>query len=278
MKKIAAVFDGLRFSESTLQYTITLAKRDGAHITGLFLDDFTYNSFNMYRLIRDGATPEEIADFEIRDKIKRDTAGRHFEATCQKAGLSCNVHHDKNVAIQDVLHESIYADLMIVGTHETFVQDEQSPPTRFIRDLLAEVQCPVLLVPLEYTDIQKTVFLYDGEPSSVHAIKMAGYLIPWMKTLQVEILSINDRNTGNHLDDNHLIKEYTKRHFPDTIFKVMQGQPENEIVNHLNLQPANTLVVLGAYQRSTVSRWFHTSLADVLMEKLKLPLFIAHNK
>ncbi|MRG45333.1 universal stress protein [Chitinophaga sp. SYP-B3965] len=278
MKKIIAVFDGLRFSESTLQYTITLAERDGAHITGLFLDDFTYNSFDVYKMIREGATAEEIADFEMRDKIKRDKAGSHFESACQKAGLTCNVHHDKNVAIQDVLHESIYADLLVVGVHETFIQDKESLPTRFIRDLLAEVQCPVLVTPAEYTDIQKAVLLYDGEPSSVYAIKMAGYLLPWLKTMQVEVLSINEEETGNHLADNHLMREYMKWIFPDTIYKVMQGQPENKIVHHLHLQPANTLVVLGAYQRGMVSRWFRTSMADVLMEKLKLPLFIAHNK
>lgn len=278
MKKIVAVFDGLRFSDSTLQYAITLAKRDGAHITGLFPDDFTYNSFSMYKLIRDGATSAEIADFEIRDKNKRDEAGRLFEAACHKEGLTCNVHHDRNVAIQDVLHESIFADLMVIDAHETFVQNEQELPTRFIRDLLADVQCPVLLVPPEYTNIQRMVFLYDGEPSSVYAIKMAGYLIPWIKTMQLEVLSINNRDAGNHLEDNQLIREYMKRNFPGSTFKVIKGQPENEIVNQLHLQPANTLVVLGAYQRGRVSRWFRTSMADILMEKLKLPLFVAHKK
>lgn len=212
MKKIAAVFDGLRFSDSTLQYAITLAKKEGPHITGLFLDDFTYNSFSVYKLIRDGATQKEIADFEDRDKNKRDEAGRYFEAACHKEGLTCNVHHDRNVAIQDVLHESIYADLLVISAHETFVQEEQTPPTRFIRDLLTDVQCPVLVVPPIYTDIQNTVLLYDGEPSSVHAIKMAGYLIPWVNTTQVEVLSINDKDAGNHLNDNSLMREFMKRH------------------------------------------------------------------
>jgi hypothetical protein len=37
-------------------------------------------------------------------------------------------------------------------------------------------------------------------------------------------------------------------------------------------------VVLGAYQRSEVSRWFKTSMADILMRELNVPMFIAHNK
>jgi len=278
MKKIAAVFDGLRFSDSTLQYSISLAKKDGAHVTGIFPDDFTYNSFNMYKLMRDGATPEEIADFELRDKIKREEAGRLFEAACHREGLTCNVHHDRNIAIQDVLHESIYADLMIVGMHETFIHEEQSPPTRFVRALLTDVQCPVLLVPSKFTEIQNVVILYDGEPSSVHAIKMAGYLVPWMSSYKVEVLSINDKDEGNHLEDNQLMREFMRKHFNGAEYKIIQGQPENEIVNQLHLQPANTLVILGAYRRSDISRWFRTSMADILMQKLKLPLFVAHNK
>jgi len=54
--------------------------------------------------------------------------------------------------------------------------------------------------------------------------------------------------------------------------------PEIEIVDYLKKEKNSTLVVLGAYRRSMVSRWFRESMADVLMRDLKLPLFIAHNK
>jgi hypothetical protein len=33
-----------------------------------------------------------------------------------------------------------------------------------------------------------------------------------------------------------------------------------------------------AYGRSAVSRWFRESMADLLMQTLPFPLFIAHNK
>jgi nucleotide-binding universal stress UspA family protein len=40
----------------------------------------------------------------------------------------------------------------------------------------------------------------------------------------------------------------------------------------------NAVIVSGAYRRTTVSRWFRQSMADVLMREIKSPLFIAHNK
>jgi nucleotide-binding universal stress UspA family protein len=69
-----------------------------------------------------------------------------------------------------------------------------------------------------------------------------------------------------------------KRHFPESTYTVLKGLPETEIVNYLKQQKDSPLVVLGAYRRGLVSRWFRASMADVLMQSLKLPLFVAHNK
>lgn len=278
MKKIVAVFDGLRFSASTLQYAIAVAKQQPSHLVGLFLDDFTYNSFSMYKLLKAGATDAEIRELEAKDEKIREISARHFEQSCQEAGLNYSVHHDRNIAIQDILHESIYADLLIIDMDETMVTDEAKPPTRFIRDLLVDVQCPVLLVPQKYEEIRRLVLLYDGEPSSVYAIKMFSYLMPCLQQLQTEVLSVNEEGEGRHLADKRLMKEFMKRHFPKAFYKVTQGRPEDEIATYLHQQPPGTLAVLGAYRRGMVSRWFRPSMADELMEKVTMPLFIAHNK
>lgn len=278
MKKIAAVIDGLKFSDSTLQYTLSLAKHEAAHLTGVFADDFIYNSFSMYNMLTSGATAKQIADMEAADTKKRDESAEKFIKACQAAGFTYSVHRDKSIAIQEVLHESIYADLMVIGMQETFQRQEQETPTEFIRTLLAEVQCPVLLVPPGYTDIKKVVMLYDGAPSSVFAIKMCCYLLPWIKNLPVEILSVNAPGNGLHLEDNHLMREFIKRHFPTVSYRVLNGHAEEKILYQLAPQTADTLVVAGAYRRGTVSRWFRESMADVLMKNLALPLFIAHSK
>ena len=102
--------------------------------------------------------------------------------------------------------------------------------------------------------------------------------MPGLQQLATEVISVNDPGDGMHLPDNRLMKEFMKRHFPQAAYKVFQGRPEYEITNFLQQQPAGTLAVLGAYRRGMVSRWFRPSMADELMEKLTMPLFIAHNK
>ena len=106
---------------------------------------------------------------------------------------------------------------------------------------------------------------------------MFSYLMPELLELPAEVVSVNPVNKSLHLPDNRLMKEFMKRHYPKAVFTVMKGLAEELIVKRLKEQKDNTLVVLGAYRRGAVSRWFRESMADVLMKELRLPLFIAHN-
>ena len=279
MKKSIVAFDGLKFSESTQSFSLFLAKKTNTHLVGVFLDDPTYSSYKIYEVIKTkGATEATLKKWEEKDKAIRNAAAVCFEKACLKAGLEFTIHRDRKIAIQGLKHESIYADLLIIGSKETLTHYTEKLPTRFIRDLLADTQCPVLLVPDKYQLPDKIILLYDGEPSSVHAIKMFSYLLPQLKYLDTEVVTVNPEKASLHLPDNKLMKEFMKRHFPGAAYKVCKGFAEDEIVKYLKQQNENSLVVMGAYRRSAVSRWFRESMADVLMKEVKLPLFIAHNK
>ena len=62
------------------------------------------------------------------------------------------------------------------------------------------------------------------------------------------------------------------------VFSVAKGDAEEQILGHLRNYKENELVVLGAYRRNELSRWFKVSMADTLMKELNTPLFIAPNK
>ena len=279
MKKIIAAIDGLKFSESTTSYAIAVARQTNAHLVGVFLDDPTYSAYKIYDLIdTKGPVEKELKILELKDKATRDAAAATFENSCRKAAVAYTVHHDRSIAIQELKHESIYADLLIIDSKETLTHYTEKIPTRFMRELLGDVQCPVLVVPEKYKPIDKVVLLYDGEPSSVHALKMFSYLFPPLLELETEVISVKPLKGSLHLPDNKLMKEFMKRHYPKARYIVFKGWAEEEIVKYLSQQKGNTLVVLGAYRRSAVSRWFRESMADTLMKSVKLPLFIAHNK
>lgn len=280
MKKYLAVIDGFRFSKSTVNYGIQLAKLAEAHLVGVFLDEFIYNTFDLNRIYKTYEDPEKvIRELEKKDRQKRDNAVRRFQQACSKAGVHYSIHRDKKIALQELKHESMFADLVIINKQETFTRYREKTPTRFIKNLLADVQCPVLIVPSTFVAIDKIVLLYDGKPSSLFALKMFSYLLEPLKQLPIEIFTVNDYLTANlHLPDTKLMHEFGGRHFPKARYTVVTGNAETEILGHLRNHKENELIVLGAYQRSDLSRLFKVSMADVLMKELDLPLFIAHTK
>lgn len=273
MKKIIVALDGLKLSESSVQTAVALTAREKAHLVGVFLDDFTHNSFSI-------ATAMENNDLEPRmqkDKQIRDNAVKEFENACQSGGINFTVRRDKSFALPDLLRESIYADLLIISADESFTRFPEPAPTRFIRDLLSEVQCPVLIAPLKWQPLEKTVMLYDGAPSSVYAIKMFSSILPETNKLPATVITVRG-DDNHHVPENQLMKEFMKRHNPGAEYAVLQGDAENAILDELIKNDSRTLVVLGAYQRGTVSRWFRASMADLLMKSVPCALFIAHNK
>lgn len=279
MKKIGAAFDGLKFSASTLEYGTHLASKSGALLSGIFLDDFTYHSYKIYDMVGShGVSKEKVKHLMNADKATRLRSAASFEQACLKAKIKYVVHHDKSIAAQEILKESIYSDLVLLSSDETFNHFREDRPTQFIKDVLIDMQCPVLIVPEEYREIEKVVLLYDDKPASVFAIKMFNYLLPWMANIETEVVSVMDPQNSLELPDDKLIKEFVKCHYPDATYTILYGKADEQIVTFLKSQNQNVLVILGAYNRSTVSRWFKKSMADILMKEVSLPLFIAHNK
>lgn len=279
MKKIIAVLDGLNYSSSTVEYAISIASQEMAHLVGVFPTDISYRSYAFEDLVDEsGVSDQRIKDFAEKDRRTRQKSIQQFELACQQSGLNHSLHKENDTAIEAVLHESIYADLLIIESREAFNRVKEEKPSHFLSQLLAEAVCPVLLVPSEFTGISKSVLLYDGSPSSVHAIKMFDYTLSSLKHLPAEVVSVKSPKSSLHLPDGKLMKEFMKRHYPQATYQVLQGIPWEVIPAYLHGVGASTIIVLGAYQRNRLSRWFFPSMADTLMQELQSPLFIAHCK
>lgn len=278
MNRIIAAFDGLKFSASTKGYAVTLAQQTSAHLVGVFLEDPTHHSYKIYDLITEEESDPEAKRLRLeeQDLQKRNSAVEAFETACRNAGLSYTIHRDRDVAIQDLLKESIYADLLVIGSNELGSPYEEHAPAQFIRELLADVQCPVLVTPPVCTPVERIVLLYDGAPSSVFAIRMMRYALPLPGPVSVEVVTVNNDYEAIASPAKRMMHEYMQCHYPDANFISLTGDPEKTIVHYLQNRTDHPLVVLGAYRRGRVSRWFRSSMADLLIKETSLPLFIAH--
>ena len=108
---------------------------------------------------------------------------------------------------------------------------------------------------------------------------MFSYLFGNLQDLPVEVYTAKEYYSASlRISDNKLMREFIKRHFPKATYSITKGNAEEQITGYLRNHKENELVVLGAYRRSELSRWFKISMADILMKELDMPLFIAHNK
>ncbi len=280
MKKIIVAIDGLNYKSSVIELAISWAIHTNSHLVGVFLHDKTYRSYPIYDSDKGALLSDEsIEKGAAHDDQLRTDAIAKFKEACSLQKITYTVRIDKNIALRELVHESLYADLLVINSGEHFNHYPTiSRPSAFVKELLESVQCPVLLVPDKVQPVNKAVLLYDGSQSSVIAIKrfcdQATRYSPSLAA--IEVLTIKGAGTSLHLKDYKLIKEYLKRHFPKAKFSVLAGEPRKKIAAVLKKEQSSTVAVLGAYQRGVVSRWFRPSMADILLSMVKLPLFIAH--
>jgi hypothetical protein len=278
MRKIIAAFDGLRYSESTTDYALFLAQQAQADLAGVFLTESTRLSYSIYETLVEQSIPGKATVDAITksDSEVMNESVKAFERSCQAAKISYLVHRDPKNAIKELLHETLFADLLTLDRGETFSYLEGSEPAGFIRQVLHDSKCPVVVVPHKFVPIKKVALLYDGSPSSIFAMKMFNYVLPSMSSLETKLLCAKDALSAQHLPDNKLIKEWMKRHFPNATTKVLRGE-EKELVTALTSEGPGLLIVAGVYHRSTVSMWLHKSLADSLINEIDAPVFAAHS-
>jgi nucleotide-binding universal stress UspA family protein len=279
MKKFLAVLDGLRLAKATIDYAIKLAKLEEAHLVGVFLDEPTYRSYDIYKVIMGGRDVDlTIRSLDKLDQQKRDDAVRKFQSACEKAGVSFSIHRDRHTALKAIREESIFADLLIIGKQESFTYVKEKLPSSFLQNLLAGSLCPVLVVPPKFNWVDGVFLLYDGQPSSVYAAKMFRYLLPNLSSSpELEVVNVRPEGATTHLPNNKLMREYIKRHFPQAVYTVLRGDAEVQLKGHIRNHAGNELLVVGAYRRSDLSRWFKSSMADILLRDLNNPLLIAHH-
>lgn len=279
MKKILAVFDGYKLCQGTLNYAIEITRQNNGHLTGVFLDAFFYRSYSLTKVLKTSPDPDmTIQELDKQDEEQRSRSAYEFGKACQDAKISFSIHRDQSVPLAELQYESMFADLIVINEREKFTQFDRHEPSGFIRDLLTGLQCPVLVVPDNFQMVKKIVFLYDGEPSSLYAIKMFSYVFDNWSKMPLEVLTVDEKNNVDpQLPGTILMTDFMNRRFPNVTFKLLNGNAEEAIMSHLIVSGDHQLVVLGAYRRSRFSRWLKRSMADTLMIGLDLPLFIAHH-
>ena len=89
-----------------------------------------------------GVSDKKIKLLTEKDEKTRKNSMRTFKKACESAGVEFSITRKKNVAMKDILHESIYSDLLIINRKEDFNIYPDEVPSDFMREVLTRYTMP----------------------------------------------------------------------------------------------------------------------------------------
>ncbi|MEO8174997.1 MAG: hypothetical protein ABI581_18015, partial [Sediminibacterium sp.] len=151
----------------------------------------------------------------------------------------------------------------------------ENTPTSFVRNVLSESECPVIIPPLDFEPIEEIILTCSETRSSVFAIRQFRYLFPQLNDKKVTVVEV-ERDLSHPESVNPNFRQWIKDHYPAALFVVLKGNT-NEVLEEYLSSKRNAIIVVSACTRNILSQAFVPSLIDSLIGKIHQPFFIAHN-
>lgn len=280
MEKILLVVDAFNTEMGALDFACYIAKLNRSKLTGVFLENLSLTAEVAENEEEPGEVPKSFgastvyaeADVDRQQKIQSNV--HQFIAACERRGVHAGIHRDRGVAIDEIVEESRYADLIIVSSSLSAGIKAETSPSKLLREILKDAECPVIIAPEQFDGVDEIIFTYNGSKSSVFAIKQFTYLFSALDDKKVIVLQVNEDGEWT-TSEKYKMKEWLKDHYSAIGFEVLKGKTDAQLLSYF-LPRKNSLVVMGAYGRSSLSQFFKPSQADVLIRTITQPIFIAH--
>jgi hypothetical protein len=272
MKKVLLVFENNQFPEGAFQWLTQLNSLSPLLLIGVFLpqnqDSGLWNYTDAIGLPM-LSEPVRMSTDETETQIKL------FEQKCMAAQINFRIHAEfYDFTLQELVHESLFADLLVVGTETFTTATSALKPGLHLHDSLHQVKCPVMLIPNSYKPIENILLAYDGADDSVYAIRQFGQLLPECCGLPTTLVYAHE-DTEKDFPDKIILEEMAARHFPQLSLTRLYLNPLTEFEAWAETQPPS-LLVSGAFGRSAISQLFRKSFVSPVIKAGKLPLFLAH--
>jgi hypothetical protein len=277
MEKIILAVDALEPNQNAFEFACYLRRLTESKITAIFLE----NLLDEARAVQKDLQGRAVVFWDREDAAENNIRGARIEQNitafkdqCLNRSICFNVHRDRGLPVKELIKESRFADVLVIDAGTSFNKRFEDSPTGFVREILSKAECPVIISPERFEELNEIIFAYNGSASSVFAIKQFTYLFPQLQDKKITILQVN--NTGKWKDpDKHKFKEWLQDHYLNLHFEAVKGKIDEGLCDFL-FNRKNIFLVIGAYGRNAVSRFFTESFADPVIRSITQPIFIAH--
>ncbi|HTR29576.1 MAG TPA: hypothetical protein VMH27_09920 [Puia sp.] len=272
MKRILFVGAGKEFPGGAFQFLQSLPDEREISVTGLFFCTIDYEAFNTVSQI-----PISAPYVRLRERELEELQGNKavFARKCSDCRLKFNVHANEETWDSHLFaRESRFSDLVVLSAEQFYGEVDPSQPNLFLREALHAAECPVMIIPENYSAPEHLVIAYDGGRDSLHAIKQFTYLFPQYTDLPTEIIYVKEDNSTD-MPDHELLRNFSRLHFSSLNFSRLHFKAARYFAAWIG-EKKNVLMVSGSFGRSPFSYITRESFSKQIVRDHRMPVFIAH--
>lgn len=278
MKRILLAINAESPDPQAIDFACFIGRLTKSIVTGIFLENLVADERPVINNMQgmpylDWEIDEQAPEY-IQKKALIEKNVEAFKSCCEGKSVRCSYQLAAGTPSSEVISQSRYADLVILDAATSFNKTYEGRPTDFVKSVLKDAECPVLIAPGSFEGIDEIVFTYDGSRSAAFAIKQFAALFPELNDKKAVVLHINQEGVWDNKDKQNFL-EWMKMHYSVIGFQVLAGNTEDRLFDYL-FKRKNVFIVMGAYGRSNLSRLFHHSQADMLINIMTQPIFISH--
>ena len=274
MKKIIIAIDGTNFSNGAFKFVRKLNEKAPVLVAGIFVPQVDYANLWSYSTAAASGPlfvplVEEEESKEVAKNIEK------FQALCKKNNIACRVHKDFfDFVLPELKRESRFADVMVLSGELFYQHIIGAGQFDYMRNVLHNAECPVLIVPehLEFPDTN--IIAYDGSDEAVYAMKQFAYIFPEFASNKT-VLVYAEKESEKDFPSRALISELATQHFTDLVFHKAELDPKKDFSEWVN-EKKGAILVTGSFSRSAFSEAFRKSFVADIIREHKVPVFIAH--
>jgi hypothetical protein len=273
MKKVIIALDGQHFPQGAFEFVKYVNTKSRVLLAGIFLSPVDYSKMLAYSGV-DGIAymPDMLARKEDDVLVSKNIT--QFDELCEKEGIEYKVHKDTDLmAISSLIEETRFADVLMLSSELFYENVQKEQPNFYLEEVLQKAECPVMLIPEDYSVPEQIILTYDGSESSVFAIKQFSYIFPELNQRQAILLSIT--HNGDKMPDQGLITELVSKHYSKLKVQSLHMSNKKDFIQWLSEQP-DSFIIMGAFSRSLFSQLFKKSFAADVIKNIRMPIFISH--
>ena len=272
MKKIVMPLEGSTYHRELLEFAAALNMRSRIMLTAALVPAADYEQ--LWDMSRGVGDMTYILPADDEDEVVAKNSAR-LKRYCEEHVIACCVHEDRfDFAVGAIRKETRYADLLLLSSRHFFELADEHQPNAYMKEMLHEAECPVLLLPEKPKLPGEIILAYDGSASSVHAIRQFAYLFPEFNRLRTTLVCISHKE-NTVIPEEGFVRELCEQHFKN--FRMLRLQMRTELFYDTWVgMMQDPWLVCGAFGRPDWSRFLHHSFVDRLIQAHQVPLFVAH--